>query len=209
MPKIVDKQAKKLEILQAAAKVFAEKGVVKTKMIDVANEAGIGKGTIYEYYRSKEEIFTDTFRLIFDNMEQQLAEAIGKTDDPLEKLKNLIQVTVIEFIEHSGDQTRIMMDFWAEGVRSKNEELLNIINLELVYSEYKLLIADILHDGIKKEVFEKVDVHSLASILVGALDGAMLQWIINKDTIDLKKVSEVLLDTLLNGIKLKQGKENR
>jgi len=203
MPKKVDKKAKKLEILHAAAKVFAEKGVVKTKMVDIATEAGIGKGTIYEYYRSKEEIFADTFRLIFDNMEQQLAEAIGKTDDPLEKLKNLIQVTAIEFLEHSGDLARIMMDFWAEGVRSKNDELLNIINLELVYSEYKLLIADILHDGIKTGVFKNVDVHSLAAILVGALDGAMLQWIINKDTIDLKKVSEVLLDTLLNGIKVK------
>jgi AcrR family transcriptional regulator len=203
MPRIVDKKEKKLEILHAAATVFAEKGVVKTKMVDIAAEAGIGKGTIYEYYRSKEEIFADTFRLIFDNMEQQLAEAIGKTNDPIEKLKNLIQVTTIEFLEHSGDLARIMMDFWAEGVRSKNEELLNIVNLELVYSEYKLLIADILHEGIKNGVFKKVDVHSLAAILVGALDGAMLQWIINKNTIDLKKVSEVLLDMLLFGIKLK------
>lgn len=203
MPKIVDKKEKKLEILHAAAKVFAEKGVVKTKMVDIAAEAGIGKGTIYEYYRSKEEIFADTFRLIFDDMENRLAEAIGKTDDPIEKINNLIHVTVIDFLEHSGDLARIMMDFWAEGVRSKNDELLNIVNLELVYSEYKLLIADILHDGIKKGVFKHIDVHSMSAILIGALDGAMLQWIINKDTIDLKKVSEVLLDTLLNGIKSK------
>ena len=203
MPKIVDKKEKKLEILHAAAKVFAEKGVVKTKMVDIATEAGIGKGTIYEYYRSKEEIFGDTFRLIFDDMENRLATAIGKSDDPIKKINNLIRVTVIEFLEHSGDLSRIMMDFWAEGVRSKNNELLNIVNLELVYSEYKLLIADILHDGIKKGVFREIDVQSLAAILVGAMDGAMLQWIINKDTIDLKKVSEVLIDTLLNGIKPK------
>ena len=73
----------------------------------------------------------------------------------------------------------------------------------VVYSEYKLLIADILHDGIKKGIFRETDVNSLAAILVGSMDGAMLQWIINKETIDLKKVSEVLLDTLLNGIKMK------
>jgi len=60
-----------------------------------------------------------------------------------------------------------------------------------------------LHDGIKKGIFHVTDVHSLAAILVGAMDGVMLQWIINKDTIDLKKVSEVLIDTLLNGIKVK------
>ena len=60
-----------------------------------------------------------------------------------------------------------------------------------------------MHDGIKKGVFKHIDVPSMSAILIGALDGAMLQWIINKDTIDLKKVSEVLLDTLLNGIKSK------
>lgn len=201
MPKIVDKKAKKLEILHAAAKVFAEKGVVKTKMIDIAQEAGIGKGTIYEYYRSKEEIFGDTFRLIFDHMESQIADAIGNTQDPIIKLKTLIQISYKEFLEHSGDLAGIMMDFWAEGIRSKSADVISIINLELVYTEYKMLIADILHDGIKKGIFRNVDANSLAAIIVGAMDGVMLQWIMNKDMVNLEKVSEVMVDTLLNGIK--------
>ncbi len=202
MPKIIDKKAKKLEILHAAAKVFAEKGVVKTKMMDIAVAAGIGKGTIYEYYRSKEEIFGDTFRLIFDQMESQLADSIGNTDDPVLKLKQLIKITLEEFLEHSGDLAGIMMDFWAEGVRTKNNDVLGIINLEQVYSEYRMMIADILHDGINKRVFRKVDVNSLSVIIIGALDGIMLQWIINKNIVDIKKVSAVIVETLLNGIQI-------
>ena len=201
MPKIIDKNAKKLEILHAAAKVFAQKGVVNTKMIDIAVEAGIGKGTIYEYYRSKEEIFGDSFRLIFDHMESQLADAIGKTDDPVLKLRKLIQVTLKEFLEHSGDLAGIMMDFWAEGVRTKNDEIMNVINLEQIYSEYRIMIADILHDGINKGVFREVDANSLAAIIIGSLDGIMLQWIINKNLVDLDKISEVIIETLLSGIK--------
>jgi len=205
MPKIIDKKAKKLEILHAAAKVFAKKGVVKTKMVDIAAEAGIGKGTVYEYYRSKEEIFGDTFRLIFDHMESQIANAIGHTQDPIIKLKRLIQVTLKEFLEHSGDLAGIMLDFWAEGIRSKNN-VLSIINLETVYQEYKLLIGDILHDGMKKSIFRKVDANSLASIIIGSMDGIMLQWIINKNAVDLDKVGEVMVDSLLNGIKIKEEK---
>jgi len=200
MPKIVDKKAKKLDILHAAAKVFAEKGVVKTKMVDIAAEAKIGKGTIYEYYRSKEEIFGDTFRLIFDHMESQIASAIGHKQDPVVKLKTLIQITLKEFLEHSGDLAGIMLDFWAEGIRSKNN-VLSIINLETVYQEYKLLIGDILHDGMKKGIFREVDANSLASIIIGSMDGIMLQWIINKNTVDLDKVGDVMVDSLLNGIK--------
>ncbi len=201
MPKIVDKKEKKLEILHAAAKIFAEKGVVKTKMIDIATEARIGKGTIYEYYRSKEEIFGDTFRLIFDHMESQIADSIGNEQDPVIKLRRLIGVTLKEFLEHSGDLAGIMLDFWAEGIRSKNEKTLGIINLETVYQEYKLIIGDILHDGMKKGIFRKVDANSLASIIIGSMDGIMLQWIINKNAVDLDRVGEVMVDTLLSGIK--------
>ena len=57
-PKIVDKEAKKTQIIIAATQVFSKLGVAKTKMIDIAQAAGIGKGTIYEYFRSKEEIFS-------------------------------------------------------------------------------------------------------------------------------------------------------
>lgn len=201
MPKIVDKKAKKLDILHAAAKVFAEKGVVKTKMMDIAEEAGIGKGTIYEYYRSKEQIFADTFRMMIDQMEQQIGNAIGQIEDPVLKLEKVIQITLKEFLEHSGDLAGIMMDFWAEGVRTKSEDVINLINLEQLYSEYRMMIADILHDGINKDVFRPIDAQSLASLVIGSMDGVMLQWIMNKEIIDLDKVSKVLLDTVLYGIK--------
>ena len=63
-PKIIDKEAKKAEILQAAMQVFSRKGVAKTRMADIAVAAGIGKGTIYEYFRSKEEIFAAAFQQV-------------------------------------------------------------------------------------------------------------------------------------------------
>jgi len=202
MPKIVDKNAKKINIVHAAAKVFAEKGVVKTKMIDIAEEAGIGKGTIYEYYRSKEEIFADTFRLLFDHMEIKLAEAIGNTTDPIVKLKALIQVSYKEFLVHSGDLVGIMMDFWAEGIRTKSTDVISLVNLEQMYSEYKMLIADILYEGMSQGIFKQVDANSVAAIIVGAMDGVMLQWIMNKNAVDIDKISEVMVNTLLSGIQI-------
>jgi AcrR family transcriptional regulator len=172
-------------------------------MADIALAAGIGKGTIYEYYRSKEEIFGEAFKLVFDNMEIQLAESIGDTDDPTEKLRRLIDVSLKGFLENTGNLAAIMMDFWAEGIRNKDANIMNLINLEQIYSEYRLMIADILYDGIKKGVFRDVDAPSLAAVIIGALDGIMLQWIINKDVINIAKVSEVIFDTLINGIKVR------
>ena len=84
MPKIVDKEAKKLAILHAAMHVFARQGVVKTKMIDIARYAGIGKGTIYEYFRSKEEIFNSAFQYFFEDVEQALQQVVASKGDPVQ-----------------------------------------------------------------------------------------------------------------------------
>lgn len=59
MPKIVDKEAKRRELIAAAAKVFARDGYEKTRMADVASTADVGKGTLYEYFPSKEDLFLE------------------------------------------------------------------------------------------------------------------------------------------------------
>ncbi|KUK10884.1 MAG: Transcriptional regulator, TetR family [Clostridia bacterium 41_269] len=56
---IKNPEEKKRRILDAAAKVFSKKGFHKAKIEEIAKEAGIGKGTIYEYFASKEELFKE------------------------------------------------------------------------------------------------------------------------------------------------------
>ena len=85
MPRSIDKQAKKQDIIKAAMKVFAQKGFANTKMADVAEMANIGKGTIYEYFKSKEEIFEFVFSHFMESMETSVARAIFKITDPVKK----------------------------------------------------------------------------------------------------------------------------
>ena len=85
-PKIVDKELKKMEILHAAIKVFASKGIPNTKMIDIAREAGIGKGTIYEYFRSKKEIIQETFQAFLQELDQVEEDADTRETDPFSRL---------------------------------------------------------------------------------------------------------------------------
>ncbi|MBC8233494.1 TetR/AcrR family transcriptional regulator [bacterium] len=200
MPKVVDKEAKKLEILNAAIKVFAKNGMVKTKMAEIAQAAGIGKGTIYEYYRSKEEIFHEAFIQIYADMHESVSKALKETDDPIEKIKLLIN-TYLDKFDESEDFVEIMMDFWAEGVRNKNADVLKIINLNQIYTHHRNLISEILEDGIRKGVFRQRNTKLTASVLLGAFDGLFLQWIIDRSIFNLHEVADELLDGFLNGIK--------
>jgi len=201
MPKIIDKDKKKAEILRAAMQVFSQKGVANTKMIDIAKSARVGKGTIYEYFGSKEDIFREAFEKVYYESERLLEEAIGSTDDPEEKLKYIIQISLTSFMENSNDFIGLMMDFWAEGVRNKNEDVLKIIDLERLYNKMRNSIKNILQEGIQKGTFRELDTLSTASILIGSFDGLMLQWIMNPELIDFKRDAQTLLELTLHGIR--------
>lgn len=200
-PKIVDKEVKKQEILKAAMRVFAGKGVVKTKMADIALAAGIGKGTIYEYFRSKEDIFAEAYSHIFLNTETRIAEVLESHLEPEEKLRGLMSVTLEEFLVGDGGEfAGIMMSFWSEGVRNKNERIMEIIDLKKVYSEYRRMISTILEEGMEKGQFRDMDTHVTASVIIGAMDGILLQYIMDKDVFSPEEAITALLDSYLNGI---------
>lgn len=200
-PKIVDKEQKKIEIISAAMKVFAQNGVAKSKMIDIAREAKIGKGTIYEYFRSKDEIFLEAFRLMMTNAEAKILPLLHSNIDPFIKLKNFFDIFIDIYLDEHLEFAGIMMEFWAEGIRQSNQDLLEKIDLNEIYKEYRAMIQEILNDGVQRGHFRKIDTFGVASSIVGVMDGLFLQWIMDRSVFDLKTTMYQVIDVLLNGIK--------
>ncbi len=200
-PKIVDKEAKKMEILQAAIQVFSQKGVANTKMIDIATAASIGKGTIYEYFLSKEDIFITGFQHFFDGFEEIVAASIKKTDNPEQQLQILIRTSLDTFFGSHTDFAGIILEFWAEGIRTKDDTIDNAINLKQVYQGYREMIIQIINAGIKQGIFRKLDPLPYASFLIGAMDGLMLQWVMEPEIFDIKQITDALCEGMLNGIR--------
>jgi AcrR family transcriptional regulator len=200
MPKIIDKQAKKQEIIQAAITVFAQKGFANTKMADIARAANIGKGTIYEYFKNKSEIFENGFRYFMDAMETTITKKIFKITDPVEKLKAIF-TSMIDFFEgETAEFMEIMLDFWAEAIRQKDKDTLVMLDLEKVYIDFRKMIGAVLEEGIRIGKFKPMNTFMVASLLIGMTDGLMLQWIMNRDLIDVKEAIRCLLDEILTGI---------
>jgi len=200
MPRIVDKEAKKKEIVAAALKEFAKRGVANTKMADIAQAAEIGKGTIYEYFRDKNEIFLESFHQFIETMDTALGKRIYKITDPVLKLKVLV-TTWTEMIDNvHADYVEIMLEFWAEGIRVKHDFPSGVVNLKKLYADFRLLFKSILDEGIRTGKFRKINTTLTASILLGALDGIMLQWFLDKSIFSLNEITEHLLDEFLKGI---------
>jgi len=103
MTKSADKSKREV-ILDVAADVFAANGFYRTKMEDIAEKANIGKGTIYEYFSGKTELFKEMLLSVADSYLQALKEEIKRGKDIREKLCNIFLLH-LEFL----DKRRYMM----------------------------------------------------------------------------------------------------
>ncbi len=202
MAKIVDKAAKKKQILLAALRVIAEKGLTETRMADIARAANVGKGTLYEYFRSKEEIMHEGFLLIFQQGEEVLAKKLAKITDPAEKIRAILIGFVEALQEFPPDFMQIMFDVWAEGVRSAKAKETTIFDMRKLYAEYRGLVASILVEGVHQGKFRRdLNPELVASAILGSWDGLMLQWVLDHSVFDFKEAVEVMIQTYLEGIR--------
>jgi TetR/AcrR family fatty acid metabolism transcriptional regulator len=201
MPKIVDKEEKKRAILSAAIKVFSEKGISDTRMIDIADYAGVGKGTLYEYFSSKEDIFEEGFLFWLNEMETEISKQILEVSDPRQKLRIFITTNVATF-EENADLAGIMFDFWAMGLRKDKDRQASLI--KSIYENYIETLSQFIEEGIDEGRFRTVDSRNLASCIVGALDGILLQWIIFGENFPLEETVNTFVDVILGGISINE-----
>jgi AcrR family transcriptional regulator len=199
MPKIVDKKEKREKILEAAISVFAKKGMAKTKTADIAEAAQIGKGTIYEYYKSKAEIMEASFFYVIQKAEAMVVARLSKLDDPWEKFVTYLKVWKEILQGEFKDSMEIMLDFWAEGIRQKQNSA--TFSLKKIYDENRDMLKSILDECVAREKIHPVNTHAVASIILGALDGLMLQWIIEPEILSIEESLEEMEKFILKGLK--------
>lgn len=199
MPLIVDKEEKREKILEAAISVFAKKGIANTKMVDIAEAADIGKGTIYEYFRSKGEIFTAAFYYVVKKAENIISQRLSSTQDPLEKLRSFFDSWKEIFSSEFKDYMEIMLDFWAEGIRNKNQAA--AFSLKKIYDENRMMLKDILDECVAEGKIKPVNTKIAASIILGALDGEMVQWITDPHLFSIEDSFDIMIEIIMNGLK--------
>src|SRR5713101_6999930 len=181
-------------ILRAATRVFARNGYFNSKVADIARAADVADGTVYLYFKSKEEILHSIF-------DQNMAEAIAagrvlieKLRDPSEKLRRIAllhlerlgadrDLAIVFQVELRGS-TKFMQEFSAAG-----------------FAEYLGLLRTTFEEGQRAGVFRKeLNAKVAAKIFFGALDEMATNWIISKRSYKLEPMAEVVMDVFLNGV---------
>jgi len=118
---VIRKKERENQIIEAAAQVFAKKGFSGTVMAEIATCAGIGKGTIYEYFKSKEELFFAVFEWYMKESGAAATVSIaalgGSASSRLMALSDSLMHTWVKLM----DVYSLVVEFWAASASSSSQ----------------------------------------------------------------------------------------
>jgi TetR/AcrR family fatty acid metabolism transcriptional regulator len=185
---------KREAILRAAIKVFAGNGYFNSKVSDIARAANIADGTVYLYFKSKDEILHSVFDRAMEEFisegKREIAEIAG-ADAKLRRIAHLHlerlsadrDLAIVFQVELRGS-TKFMEEFSAAG-----------------FAEYLDIIRQTIVEGQKQGVF-RADFNPTvcAKILYGALDEMVTNWILSKKSYSLAPLADTVLEIFFGGV---------
>ena len=165
---------KRLRLVKAACAVFAEKGYASTRVAEIAERAGVGKGTVYEYFSSKEELLFAVFETINADISSRMNDALASGETTEEQLHNVLRLGA-EVISEQVDLQPVILDFWAAS-RGKDIEETYRRAVVASYTFFRNLISNFIREGQNKGEFRtSIDAEALATLVVATVDGLGIQ----------------------------------
>jgi len=185
-------QEQRLRILHAAAACFARAGVHRTTIQDICDRAGLSKGGLYTYFRSKDAILAAVVEHSLARSLEQAKAAADGASTPLEKIDRIAAQFTADLAAGQsapGVSSRLLLEVWAEA--SKDDRLSALCARG--YNAWRAFIADLLRQAqAAGQLRPDIDADVLAAIVVSAFDGLSLQEALSGIRMDWPRVVQTL-----------------
>jgi TetR/AcrR family fatty acid metabolism transcriptional regulator len=191
------------QIIDAAIRVFARNGYYNSRVSDIAREAGVASGTIYLYFRTKDEILVTLFRHKMATWLEFLRQAIANEPDPVAKLRRLITLHFTILEEHP-DLAEVVQVELRQGQKFLRGEAAHEV------TAYFALIGSVLEEGMTAGVIRPdLPVKVATKMLFGAMDQMATSWVLGKRGYRLTNTANAVADIFLNGVAGNDGRKSQ
>lgn len=194
VPARVNIPDKREAILRAATAVFAEKGYFNSKVADIAKAAGVADGTVYLYFKNKDDVLHSIFDRAMDEFISEGRRELASIEKPEDRLRRIAELhlerlgadrdmAIVFQVELRGS-IKFMQEFSAAG-----------------FAEYLDIIRATIEDGQKSGVF-RADLKPIvcAKMLYGALDEMVTNWILSNRSYPLEPMAGEVLKVFFGGL---------
>ncbi len=182
------------QIIDAAIRVFARNGYYNSRVSDIAREAGIAAGTIYLYFKTKDEILVTLFREKMAHFVAYLRREIADEPDAVAKLRKLVYLH-FNVLEQNPDLAEVVQVELRQGQKFFRGASAHEI------SAYFDLIGSVLEEGIAAGLIRRdVPVKVATKMLFGAMDQVTTSWVLGKRAYRLTDSAEAVATIFLKGV---------
>jgi AcrR family transcriptional regulator len=195
-------QFRRAEILKAARQIFAEQGFRKATIDMIAERAKIAKGTIYLYFRNKEQLFLQALEERLNSMLKGVLDIIQEKGEPLQKIKNLISF-VFRFLDKDKDFFRIFHTSAVECyIRDLSSHVENIMGYLKKFFDS---VTPTLKEAIDSGLLIQMQPLKMAFILGGIIDYFIMYRIMTNEPQPFSVDEELAYEIFLNGFLRKEN----
>lgn len=174
-------------VLRSALEVFASKGFAQASMDDIAQRAGVTKGALYWYFDSKLDLYSALVAHVLEMQTLEIKPALQGGGSPLRVVERLVQ-GYLKFYRAN----HLVMEFYSnmmmEGKTLSESGIM--ATMAFAYRSYREAVAEALANGQRGA---RPTPEGAAAVLVGALDGIVMQWMMDPDGFDLDAAGKALV----------------
>ena len=182
------------KILEASIRVLARNGYQHSTVSQIAREAGVGDGTIYLYFKNKDDLLDHFFSYKTTQIFSRYRQEVDKAKEPLEKLSQLVYCHLKEF-EQNKDMAIVYESETRRRLHLSDEKLRQMSRM------YFDLVAEIVQQGQQEgKIRPHLQVQLVKQFIIGAIDEVVTTWLYSSREYRLTSMAEPLVDLFVNGI---------
>lgn len=190
-------EERKNQILEAALAVFARLGFQQTRMDDIAEQAGLSKGALYLYYKSKDAIIAALLKYFF-TQEFKRVQAFVEADHEVSVHDQLMALTrqLAAAMHWMARLMPIAFEFYT--IAGRDQEVRQF--LKECYHEYRRELARLIQRGIERDEFRTIDAEATATTLAALYEGLALLYFVDPQAHQWAEQVETSVRLLLEGV---------
>ena len=182
------------QIIAAAIRVFARSGYYNSRVLDIAREAGIASGTIYLYFKTKDEILVTLFREKMAEWVALVRRELAAERNPLAKIRKIVALH-FKVLEENPDLAEVVQVELRQGQKFFRSASAHEV------SAYFGVISDVLEEGVGAGLIRRdLPVKVATKMLFGAMDQLATSWVLGKRGYRLTEAADPVATIFLQGV---------
>ncbi|HNX00775.1 MAG TPA: TetR/AcrR family transcriptional regulator [Candidatus Cloacimonadota bacterium] len=188
--------SKRDAIINSAINVFARKGYMKAKISDVAKKAEVADGTVYLYFKNKDDLLINAMREMLEDKLIKIRKKIAKEATAREKLFKFAELQIDLFMKNP-DVVRFMV----VEIRQSQEFYKKYPSYGPM-NEFLEYVETLVKDAIEEGSIRKIDPKTFALMIMGTTDFALTQWALGNSKLSLQEVTTNFIDIVRDGLRI-------